>query len=121
MRMPLARTRKRKTVSSADSSVTAIASFYSTIILHLPEFGLKGILSVCAPVFGYLTFIIWRLLRSNVNLAYHESKTKKYLAELNAEKRCPDLSCEDLKEIETQIRMYKSAIHQKRTEDLNMD
>lgn len=121
MRMPAARTTKRKAVSRADSSVTAIASFYSTIVLHLPESGLKGILSVCAPVLGYLTFIVWRLLRSNANLAYHEFKTKKYLAELDTEKRCPDLSCEDLRTIEAQIRMYKSAIHQKRKEDLNMD
>jgi len=119
--MSSTRTRRRKTVSRADSSVTAIASFYSTIILHFPESGLKGILSVCAPVFGYLTFIIWRLLRSNANLAYHEFKTKRYLAELEIEKRCPNLSCDDLRIIEAQIRMYKSAIHQKRTEDLNMD
>jgi hypothetical protein len=118
--MPSASARRKSVVTKADSSVTAIASFYSTLILHLPEFGLKGTVSVCAPVFGYLTFIIWRLMRSNINLVHYEFKTNRYIADLEAEKLRPGLCQEEIKEIEAQIKMYKSATHRRRVDDLNV-
>ncbi len=112
--MYLRKTRKRSPVNKADSSVTAVASFYSTLFLQLPEFGLKGIVSVCAPVFGYLTFIVWKVLHSRLRLAYYEYETKKYIAELEVEKVKPGLCCQDVQEIEMRIKNFRDAMYERR-------
>lgn len=112
--MHLQKTRKRSPVNKPNSSVTAVASFYSTLFLQLPEFGFKGVISVCAPVFGYLTFIVWRTLHSRLRLAYYEYETKKYIAELEFEKVKPGLCCEDVREIEVRIKNYRDAMYERR-------
>lgn len=106
--------RERSPVSKANSTVTAVASFYSTLFLQLPEFGFKGVISVCAPVFAYLTFIAWKLLSAHGRLAYYEYEAKKHIAELEIEKVKPGLGCEDVREIELRIKNYRNAIHERR-------
>jgi len=112
--MHLQKHRKRTPVSKANSTVTAVASFYSTLFLQLPDFGFKGAISVCAPVFGYLTFIVWKLLSAHGRLAYYEYETKKHIAELETEKVKPGLCCEEVREIELKIKNYRNAIHERR-------
>lgn len=117
--MYLQKTRKRNPVNKADSSVTAVASFYSTLFLQLPEFGFKGLVSVCAPVFGYLTFIAWKVVHSRLRLAYYEYETKKYITELESEKVRPGLCCEDVREIELRIKNYRDAMYERRMNALD--
>jgi hypothetical protein len=118
--MYLQKTRRRNPVSKADSSVTALASFYSTLFFQLPESGLKGIISVCAPVFGYFTFIIWKVLYSQLRLAYYEYENKKYIAELEFEKVKPGVCCEDVQEIEMRIKNLRNAIYERRMNALEV-
>lgn len=112
--MHLQKARRRNPVNKADSTVTAVASFYSTLFLQLPEFGFKGVISVCAPVFGYLTFIVWKVLSSRLRLAYYEYETKKYVAELELQRLKQGLCCEEIREIETRIKNYRDAMHERR-------
>lgn len=118
--MHLQKTRKRRPVNAADSAVTAVASFYSTLFLQLPESRLKGVVSVCAPVFGYLTFIVWKVLYSQVRLAHHVYGAKKYIRELEADKLKPGLCCEEVKNIELQIRNLKDAMYERRMDALQV-
>ena len=116
--MHLRKTRKRNPVNKADGTVTAVASFYSTLFLQLPEFGFKGVISVCAPIFGYFTFIVWKVLHSRLRLAYYEYEAKRCIAELELEKAKPGTCCEDVREIELQIKNYRNAMHERRVDFL---
>jgi hypothetical protein len=116
--MSLQKNRKKTPVTKPNSSVTAVASFYSTLFLQLPEFGFKGVISVCAPVFGYLTFIVWKVVHSRVRLAYYEYETKKYITELESEKIKPGLCGEEIREIESRIKNYRDAMHERRVNAL---
>lgn len=118
--MRLQKTTKRSPINRADSSVTAVASFYSTLFLQLPESGFKGIVSVCAPVFGYLTFIVWRVLYSQLRLAYYEYETKKYITELELEKLKPGMCCEETREIELRIKNLRKAMYERRLNALQV-
>ncbi|SDD71525.1 hypothetical protein SAMN04487996_10232 [Dyadobacter soli] len=112
--MHLQKTRKRIPVNKADSTVTAVASFYSTLFLQLPESGFKGIVSVCAPVFGYITFIVWKVLHAQLRLVYYAYGNKKCIAELEVAKAKPGVCCEDVQEIEKRIKILRNAMYERR-------
>jgi hypothetical protein len=112
--MHLKNTRKRIPVNKADSTVTAVASFYSTLFLQLPESGFKGIISVCALVFGYITFTVWKVLHAQLRLAYYVYGNKKCIAELEVEKTRPGVCCEDVQEIEKRIKNLRNAMYERR-------
>lgn len=116
--MPISNRKPR--ILKADATVTAIASFYSTTFLQLPSSGYRGLISASAPVFGYLTYIAWNFLRSNVNLWHYEFKAKRYIRELETEKGMPGRSLHEIEEINREIRGYRSSVRKRRLDDLDV-
>ncbi len=113
-------TSRKRLVSKSEGSVTAISSFYSSLLYLVSDVATKKGLAICAPIAGYVTFILWKFIRSNVNLWHYEYKTKKYIRELEEENA--NLATTSAQRIANNraIKNYKDSLNKKRTEDLDI-